>query len=753
MNPPPPVSVIVSTANRPAHHVERLLARLREQPYRPLEIVLVVGPCPDDMKRFAESLDDVKVRFTTELNLAHSRNLGIAAASGAVLAFIDDDAVPSPLWLYELVEALYAEGPDCAGVGGETIHANAAPAPVVQNRNALVHERGMTHDCVRLEPAHRNDPAGPWFNRLHGCNMAFRCSALEAVGGFDEHFRYQHEETDLTVRLIRSGWRIAHHPRARVDHFPATSHFRRDAYDISYYNITRSYTYFALKHARGSFLAVASRAFRDHLPYLKRFAAWTLTMRISPWRASRFLGQWISGFASGVTLGWRHRRSAATPTPLDSAPTREFVPIRSASSWVLERPDDKKSLRIALLCAEFGGPSPGGVAVYTEHLAEGLARLGHEVTVFRSGYGPGTAKPESYRVVGIPPEADRPLAMTALNHLRALGDPCPFDIVESPLWGGEGAAIGLADIAPLVVRLETPLEVVRAMSGLPLTADMIAGIAGERLALCYASGVIAISRAIAGTVQEVYEARLATLARLETVIPIGLPGADSLAFDSVPEEPTDEGGIHLLYVGRLEARKGILDLGMAFAEAALAEPGLTLWIAGADNSEADGHRARTGQSYEQTLRALWGPDLSRRVRFLGRVSESAKNSLIRRCDAFVAPSLYESFGIVFLEAMRQAKPVIATRIGGIPEIVVEGETGLLVPPGDPGSLASAMKAMAADPALRERMGSVGLARFVELFSIEAFARRSAAFYREVIAHRLGTRFVATQARDSATRAA
>ena len=746
----PSVSVIVSTANRAASHVERLVASLRAQPYRPLEIVLVIGPCPEDMRAFAESLDDVKVRFIPDLNLAKSRNTGITMASGEILAFIDDDAVPDPLWLHELVEALQNEGADCAGVGGETLHANASPAPIIQNRHALVHERGETHACIRMEPGLENSPEGPWFNRLHGCNMVFRRSAIERVGGFDAAFIYQHEETDLCVRLIREGYRIVHHARGRVNHYPANSHFRRDAYDISYYNILRSYTYFALKHARGSFLSVAARALRDHLAYLKRYLFWTLTLRISPWRALKFTKQWIDGYARGLRLGWLHRQGKNPAVSLSAAPPREFLPMKPESSWSPDVRDSNQPLRIALLCAEFGGASPGGVAVYTEHLAEGLARLGHEVTIFRSGYGLGESKPNGYRVVGIPPDADRPHTMSVLNHLRTLGSPCPFDVVESPLWAGEGAAVGIARIAPLVVRLETPLEVVRKTSGLPLSAEMVAGIASERLALSYASGVIAISRAIASTIEDVYAARLESHARLSTVVPIGLPDVDTLPFE--PVDGLNSDGVSLLYVGRLEARKGILDLGHAFVEAARENPSLTLWIAGSDNSQSDGHFARTGQTYEQSLKAIWGPELSKRVRFFGRISEGIKNTLISRCDAFVAPSLYESFGIVFLEAMRQGKPVIATRIGGIPEIVRDCETGLLVPISDPKALAEAMRSIS-DRSLRNRLGDAGRSRFLDQFTIEAFAKRSAEFYREVIAHHHGCRFAEPRIVTEATRAA
>ncbi len=736
----PSVSVIVSTANRPAHYVQRLFARLREQSYRPLELVLVLGPCPEDMKRFADGLSDVKVRHIPALNLAHSRNVGISMASGEILAFIDDDAEPSHLWLHELVEAFEQEGSSCAGVGGSTIHANALPAPLIQNRNAIINELGDTHKCVQLEPGNWNSPEGPWFNRLHGCNMAFRREAIEAVSGFDETFIYQHEETDLCVRLIRAGYRIVHHPRAFVDHFPATSHFRRNGYDISYFNILRSYTYFAFKHSRGSSLKTSARVFRALVPYWKWFVLWTLSFKITPWHAVRFFGQWLNGYAKGLRLGWNWRRGKVSQHTLKAAPASEFMGVRSTPLWkASDLPKDQK-LRIALVCGELGGPAPGGIAVYTEYLAEGLARRGHEVVVLRGGYGPGNAKPVGYQVVGIPHEAEKPFSLSVLRWLRSMNEATPFDVVEAPLWNGEGAAVAVSNFAPLIVRLETPSEVIRQISGLPLSPEMVSGIAAERLELSYATGVISISQAIAKTIADIYDAKLAHHGRLATVIPIGLPGADELPREAT--ETLDSEATRLLYVGRLEARKGILELGQAFAQAARRHPQLVLWLAGADNSESDGHRARTGQTYQETLLAMWGPELSQRVRFLGRVSDGVKTALIEQCDIFVAPSLYESFGIVFLEAMRLGKPVVGSRAGGIPEIVVDGTTGLLAPPGDPVALEQAITALATDPALRARMGASGRARFGSHFTVDEFARRSEAFYREVIAHWHGSRFEA-----------
>jgi glycosyltransferase involved in cell wall biosynthesis len=338
--------------------------------------------------------------------------------------------------------------------------------------------------------------------------------------------------------------------------------------------------------------------------------------------------------------------------------------------------------------------------------------------------------------------------VSVLERIQSLN---PFDIVEAPLWSGEGVAVGVAGTVPLVVRLETPLEVIRQISQLALSPAMVSAIAAERLELSYAAGVISISQAVAATVEEIYETRLETHARRSTVIPIGLPGADTLLME--PTDPPNRDGTRILYVGRLEARKGILELGHAFAAAARTSPELRLWIAGADNSESDGHRARTGQTYPQTLLDIWGPDLSRRVHFLGRVSDVQKNALLAQCDIFAAPSLYESFGIVFLEAMRLGKPVIGTRVGGIPEIVLHGETGLLVPPHDSGELAQALLSLARDAQGRERMGAAGLRRFLSHFTRDECARRSETFYHQVISDWHGCRFAAQPADRSGSRAA
>ncbi len=110
---------------------------------------------------------------------------------------------------------------------------------------------------------------------------------------------------------------------------------------------------------------------------------------------------------------------------------------------------------------------------------------------------------------------------------------------------------------------------------------------------------------------------------------------------------------------------------------------------------------------------------------------------VRRCLFAVVPSIWpEPFGLVALEAAAAGKPVIASRIGGLRDIVVDGETGLLVTPGDSGALRAALARLIADPGLRERMGAAGAER-AELFSADAVVPAFEDAYRVAIERRRG----------------
>lgn len=126
--------------------------------------------------------------------------------------------------------------------------------------------------------------------------------------------------------------------------------------------------------------------------------------------------------------------------------------------------------------------------------------------------------------------------------------------------------------------------------------------------------------------------------------------------------------------------------------------------------------------------------LGDRVRFLGRADRRLATSLFRGCSFFALPSLGEPQGIVALEAMACAKAVVATRGGGVPEVVRDGETGLLVPMDDVASLASAIGQLARDQELRQRLGSAGQRRAAR-FNWSQIAQEYSSLYQDALAAR------------------
>jgi glycosyltransferase involved in cell wall biosynthesis len=123
-------------------------------------------------------------------------------------------------------------------------------------------------------------------------------------------------------------------------------------------------------------------------------------------------------------------------------------------------------------------------------------------------------------------------------------------------------------------------------------------------------------------------------------------------------------------------------------------------------------------------------DIVERVVFLGFRTDIPE--LLSSCDLFVLPSMLEGLPLSILEAMAAGRAVVATTVGGIPEAVENGITGVLVPPRDPSALAKAIRNLLADPLLASRMGAAGKARVNQHFSVTAMTQRVAQTYLEVL---------------------
>ncbi|MGH2456417.1 MAG: glycosyltransferase, partial [Candidatus Limnocylindria bacterium] len=177
-------------------------------------------------------------------------------------------------------------------------------------------------------------------------------------------------------------------------------------------------------------------------------------------------------------------------------------------------------------------------------------------------------------------------------------------------------------------------------------------------------------------------------------------------------------GVLVGVVARLEPEKGHRHLLEAWPLVVAEAPHTWLAIVGEGSEEAALRAA-----------ALALPARAReRVSFTGRRDDVA--AITAELDIAVLPSLREAQGISVLEAMARRRAVVASAVGGIPEVVTDGASGLLVPPGEPAALAAALVRLACSPDLRRRMGEAGHATVVERFSIDAQVRRIQALYDE-----------------------
>ncbi len=181
--------------------------------------------------------------------------------------------------------------------------------------------------------------------------------------------------------------------------------------------------------------------------------------------------------------------------------------------------------------------------------------------------------------------------------------------------------------------------------------------------------------------------------------------------------------VEILFVGRCERRKGIETLLLALPEVFSAVPAANVRLVGHDPEDY----------WQGWFRHQFPRHLQSRVRFEGRLDAPALESAYRKCHIFVAPSHYESFGLIYVEAMAWAKPVVACAVGGVPEVVSHGVTGWLTPPGNPRRLSQKLISLALDSNLRAQMGEAGRTRVEAEFSLTRLAASSVDFYYQVIA--------------------
>lgn len=730
----PSVSVVINTYNR-ARTLRDALTSLRHLNYPRFEVIVVNGPSTDDTSRvLAEYGESIKILACPVRSLSVSRNIGICGAAGEIIAFMDDDAVADPRWLERLV--LPYEDPSVAAVGG-FVHDHTGYGYQCWYNIVDRFGRVTTLTDRHIDMQAHNAPNNPTVLSTIGTNTSFRASALRAIGGFDEAYVYYLDETDVCLRLMDAGWQIRIVPDALIYHRYAAS-FARTAQKIpvTLYPAAFCRAYYTyrngLPHGSVSQILDVLGPFEEEVLNANRWFRGNGLM--TPEKEAELADEMHRGLRDGTRAALGSDRALIKPASAAAyaAPFRDF---RSATI-----PATGGKLRIALITDGYPPENCGGVARWTADLAAGQTAQGHEVHVITLGGEQPTVDYVNgvwvHRVVPkwqpdhpVKPPVDLPTcpwaAMLAVyDEVIRSSAIAPYDIVAWHVWENLGLACLSDPKLNCALFIESAYGLIRPYKpawqpstdyGREHVAKMVAG---ECHAFHKAPLVIAPSRTI---VQEYEHLSGRRRAGPTQVIPLGT--AD-------PGELVPNGGttVNILYVGRLENRKGIDLLLAAVPGLCERHPEVRFIICGEDVAEeADGLSPR--RRFESTPAAA---ALSSRIRFTGRVDDAELHRLYAHCDVFVAPSRFESFGLIFIEALARGKPVVALDVGGATEIIRHGVDGLLVPTDDVPALTQAIGQLIRDGNLRRRMAHNARQRYLDQFTIAKMADETTAAFRGLL---------------------
>jgi glycogen synthase len=399
-------------------------------------------------------------------------------------------------------------------------------------------------------------------------------------------------------------------------------------------------------------------------------------------------------------------------------------------------------VRALILTNEFPPEIYGGAGVHVDELTRHLRGL---IELDVRTFGSASADQPGWRVRGYPPahalaaadERLRPMLAALSRDLAMVADPVDADVVHVHTWYTHlaGLLTKLAYGIPLVLTVHS-LEPLRPWKREQLGGGYEVSSWVERRAIEAADAVVAVSRGTRDDVLRLFSVDPARVHVIHNGIDPDFYRPDP-ATDALERYGADRSVPYVLFVGRITRQKGIVHLARAIRHL---DPGIGVVLcAGQPDTPEIGREMADAVAAAQAVRpnVVWIGEM---------VSRTDVRQLYSHASVFCCPSVYEPFGIINLEAAACETPVVASAVGGIPEVVVDGETGVLVPvelsaedpmrPVDADrferDLALAIYGLMADAPRRESMGRAGRRRAVESFGWESIARQTANLYGSLL---------------------
>lgn len=726
------VSIVINTYNR-ARSLADTLSSIWTLEHYDIEVIVVNGPSTDNTEDvISDFRPKIKVGHCPTRNLSRSRNIGIRLAAGDLVAFIDDDAIPDPAWLSELVPLFNDE--EVAGAGGPVFDHTGAR---LQAHYIVCDRFGGAELSFDKDPSeYWNIPYGERFCSTLGTNSIFRRSALVEIGGFDEEYEYFLDETDVCIRLIDAGWTIRYGTAGRVYHRYLPSDVRNERRAISdWYPVLKNKAYFSFRHGvpvRG--LTEFQSAYDTFVRGITADTEWNVSNGNLPCSTLAALEKAVRpAMDRGMSRAMAPRLSSVSPLrPGPDAAWRRY-PTASRQG---------KRMHICFVSQDAPPGTIAGIARVSWELARGLAAQGHITRIIaRSKDGQHTVDwldgiwihrvPDVEAGASLPGNPGIPdnlwrRSVAVANELERISGMRHIDLVQSPNWDCEGIAAIIANRWRTVLGVYTPMTCAVAYNPSwtndpafrQTTSDPI--IAGETICYRRADAILACGPSIVARIEEDYGISLA--GRRIGYVPHGLPD------HGAAPPPAMRDIVEVLFVGRLESRKGIDVLLEAVKRVCPLLPEARFVIAGDTSIPSTNGQLWPERFASDPAMSLWKD----RVSFLGTVSDEELDGLYRRCDVVVVPSRFESFGLPLTEAMMRARPVIASAVGGMEEIVHEGINGLLVPAEDAEALAQALRQLIVSSTKRRAFGERSRELYLERYEQSRMIEGVQRFYEQLI---------------------
>ena len=377
-------------------------------------------------------------------------------------------------------------------------------------------------------------------------------------------------------------------------------------------------------------------------------------------------------------------------------------------------------LRVALLTREYPPDVYGGAGVHVTYLARELALL-VDLTVHCQGEDrPGAVAHQPWDLLAGANQALRVIS-TDLSMTAAVNT---AQLVHSHTWYANlaGHLAALLYGIPHVMTMHS-LEALRPWKAEQLGGGYQLSTWCERVSATSAAAVVAVSDGMRADILTAYPEIPAERVR---VIRNGIdtseyaPDAATWVLDRYG---IDSGRPYVIFVGRITRQKGVPVL-LRATSGLDRQAQLVLCAGQADTPELQAEVTELVEGLRATRSGvIWIPEMLPKPEVI---------QLLSHATVFACPSVYEPLGIVNLEAMACGTAVVASRTGGIPEVVADGQTGLLVPPDQPEPLAAALNTLIRDPDRAAAMGQAGRKRAVAEFGWPAIAAQTAALYAELV---------------------